>query len=65
MPRPARARLIHAGYREVRALPIFLGIRFGAATDVGLQGTGEGALLVGNRDADADVAIVDTDEATT
>jgi len=33
-----RARLIHAGYREIRALPIFLGIRFGAAGVLGIYG---------------------------
>ena len=33
-----RRRLIHAGYRESRALPLFLGIRYGATILLGLYG---------------------------
>lgn len=33
-----RRRLIHAGYREPRAVPVFLGIRFGATAVLGFYG---------------------------
>ena len=33
-----RRRLIHAGYREPRAVPVFLGIRYGATALLGLYG---------------------------
>jgi tight adherence protein C len=33
-----RRRLIHAGYREARAVPVFLGIRFGATAVLGFYG---------------------------
>ncbi len=38
-----RERLVHAGYREPRALPLFLGIRFGSAGLLAVYG-----LLIGN-----------------